>query len=193
MNKNEYIKELDRRLRYIPKEDREDATTYYRELMSDMGFNDTEDVTAKLGSAKDAAKKILDECTQKHVDAYEENKTAKGSATVIWLTVLGVLSLPLSIPLAIVVLALGFTLAVTALSLLIALFVTAVALVLGGIACLVFMWLAPGIAYKAVIFGAGLCSLGLGILLGYGMWALMALIIRKVFRRNKTTAVSQPA
>ena len=34
MNKNAFIKELSKRLRYIPKEDREDAVEYYTELMT---------------------------------------------------------------------------------------------------------------------------------------------------------------
>ncbi len=185
MNKSEYLKELGKRLKYIPKEDKEDAIEYYTELMSDMGIDDTADVTEKLGSPKDAAKNIIDECTQKHVDEYEENKTVKGHATVVWMSILGALSLPVSIPLAIVVLALVFTLIVVCISLIISFAVTAVALVLSGIACLVLMWMAPGVAQKAVVFGCGISSLGLGILLGFGLFYLIRFITRKIFRRNK--------
>ncbi len=184
MNKAEYIRELDKRLKYIPREDREDAIEYYTELMSDMGFDDKEDVTVKLGSAKEAARKILEDCTQKHVTEYEENKTVKGHATVVWLSVLGILSLPLSLPLAIVVLALAFTVIVVLVSLFLSFAATAVALILAGIACLFVMWFAPGFGHKAVTFGAGLLMLAIGTLLLIGCIYLVRAIFGKIFRRD---------
>ena len=185
MNKAEFIKELEKRLKYIPKEDREDAVEYYNELISDMELDDAADVTEKLGSPKDAAKKIVDECGQKAEQAYEEKKTVKGHATAVWLSVLGLLSLPLSLPLAIVVLALVFALIVVVISVLLSLAVTAFALVIGGVGSLVIMWMAPGIAQKLVILGMGLVSLAFGVLMFFGAFYLTRLIIRGVFRRNR--------
>ncbi len=185
MNKAEFIKELEKRLKYIPKEDREDAVEYYNELISDMELDDAADVTEKLGSPKDAAKNIVDECGQKAEQAYEEKKTVKGHATAVWLSVLGLLSLPLSLPLAIVVLALVFALIVVVISVLLSLAVTAFALVIGGVGSLVMMWMAPGIAQKLVILGMGLVSLAFGVLMFFGAFYLTRLIIRGVFRRNR--------
>ena len=185
MNKAEYLKELEKRLKYIPKEDREDALEYYTELISDMELDDAADVIEKLGTPKDAAKKIVDECGEKAEQAYEENKTVKGHATVVWLSILGALSLPLSLPLAIVVLALAFSLIVVIVSILLTLAVTAFALVVGGVGSLVVMWAAPGIAQKLVILGMGLVSLAFGVLMGIGVFYLTRLIIRGLFRRNR--------
>ncbi len=184
MNRADFIKELDKRLKYIPKEDREDAIEYYTELISDMGLGENDDVAAKLGSPKEVAKQIVDECTQKHVDAYEENKTAKGRATVVWLSILGALSLPLSLPLAIVVLALAFTVIVVVLSLFISFAAASVALVLEGVASLIVMWTAPSFAQMAVVLGIGLTSIALGTLMGFGTFYLGRLIVRKIFRRG---------
>ena len=185
MNKAEYLKELEKRLKYIPKEDREDALEYYAELISDMELDDAADVIEKLGTPKDVAKKIVDECGEKAEQAYEENKTVKGHATVVWLSILGALSLPLSLPLAIVVLALAFSLIVVIVSILLTLAVTAFALVVGGVGSLVVMWAAPGIAQKLVILGMGLVSLAFGVLMGIGVFYLTRLIIRGLFRRNR--------
>ncbi|MCR5831922.1 MAG: DUF1700 domain-containing protein [Lachnospiraceae bacterium] len=185
MNKAEYLKELEKRLKYIPKEDREDALEYYTELISDMELDDAADVIEKLGTPKDVAKKIVDECGEKAEQAYEENKTVKGHATVVWLSILGALSLPLSLPLAIVVLALAFSLIVVIVSILLTLAVTAFALVVGGVGSLVVMWAAPGIAQKLVILGMGLVSLAFGVLMGIGVFYLTRLIIRGLFRRNR--------
>ena len=185
MNKADFLKELDKRLKYIPKEDREDAIEYYTELISDMELDDAADVTDKLGSPKDVAKNIVDECGQKAEQAYEEKKTVKGHATAVWLSILGLLSLPVSLPLAIVVLALVFTLIVVLISILLAFAVTALALVVGGVGCLIFMWTAPGVAQKAVVFGMGLVTLAIGILMCFGVFYLTRLIIRGIFRRNR--------
>ncbi len=185
MNKAEFLNELDKRLKYIPREDREDAIEYYTELMSDMGFDDTEDVSLKLGSAKDAAKKILDETTQKHVSAYEEKKTVKGHATVVWLTILGLLSLPISLPLAIAVIAIAFAVIVTIIAVIIAVAATGAGLVVGGLGSLIVMWFAPGFGQKAVILGTGLCAIAVGVLLCIGMYCLVGFIFRKIFRRDR--------
>ncbi len=184
MNKTAFLKELEKRLKYLPKEDREDALEYYTELMNDMELSETDDVTEMLGSAKDAAKKILDECTQKHVDAYEENKTAKGRATIVWLTILGILSLPVSLPLAILVLGLAFALIAVLISLMLSLVAVSIALVVASLACFVFTFMAPGLAQKAVILGIGLTCLGLGVLLGFGLYYLFKMIINRIFHRK---------
>ena len=184
MNKEGFIKELDKRLKYIPKEDREDAIEYYTELISDMGLDEAQDITERLGSPKECAKKILDECTQKHVDEYEENKTVKGHATVVWLTIIGVLSLPVSLPLAVAVIIIALALVIVAFSVFLSLAVAAVALVFSGLVALIAMWLAPGFSQKLVVFGMGLAALGLGTLIGFGVYMLIRLIVRKIFRRD---------
>ena len=185
MNKEGFLKELDQRLKYIPKEDREDAIEYYTELISDMELDEAQDVTERLGSPKECAKKILDECTQKHVDEYEENKTIKGHATVVWLTIIGILSLPVSLPLAIAVIAIAIALVVVAAALIISFAAAAIALVISGLVSLVAMWAAPGFSQKLVILGMGLTALAFGTLLGFGVYELTTLIIRKIFRRDK--------
>ena len=162
----------------------EDAIEYYTELISDMGLDEAQDITERLGSPKECAKKILDECTQKHVDEYEENKTVKGHATVVWLTIIGVLSLPVSLPLAVAVIIIALALVIVAFSVFLSLAVAAVALVFSGLVALIAMWLAPGFSQKMVVFGMGLAALGLGTLIGFGVYMLVRLIVRKIFRRD---------
>ncbi len=188
MNKSAYIKELEKRLKYIPREDREDAVAYYTELMADMGVDETEDVEARLGSAKDAAKQIIDEATDKHIEAYQEKKSFKGHATVVWLTILGILSLPLSLPLAAVVLVLAVAMIVVCIAVLISLAAAAIGLFVGGLGSLIIAFFAPGFTQKLVVFGTGLAAVAIGGLLGYGVFALTRLLVRAIFRKGKTPA-----
>lgn len=178
MNKNEYIKELSSRLRYLPKEEKEDAIAYYTEYLGEMEISDTDDVSDKIGSPKEVAKEILDNCTVKAIKAQKESKSVKDSGKVAWLVILGILSLPLSLPIAIVVAAVTFALLIVAFALIFAFVAVAVALVLGGfvgIGCSLFT---PGIASKAVSFGTSLAIIGVGVLMLVGTIELFKLIIR---------------
>ena len=44
MNKTEFIKQLEKRLRRLPKEDREDAIRYYEEYFEEMNWVDKDGV-----------------------------------------------------------------------------------------------------------------------------------------------------
>lgn len=186
MNKTEFLKDLDRRLRGIPKEDREDALRYYEELIVDMEITDDEDVTARLGQSKDVAKGIIDETTVKYAEEVAESKKVKGSGTVIWLTIFGILSAPVSLPLAICMFAVVLVLVIALFVVYISLFATALCMVLAGIYVFGAAFFVPGFMSKVAWSGVGLFSAGLGILLGYGMIALMRLIVKAIAgRKNK--------
>ena len=68
MNKKEFLGSLEKHLKYLPKEDREDALNYYSEYIDDYNFAENEDISAKLGNPKDIAKNIIKECAEKHID-----------------------------------------------------------------------------------------------------------------------------
>ncbi len=97
MNKTEFLKALEKQLRHLPQEDREDALRYYDEMISDMGLDNAADVTARLGSPKEVAREIIGNCTKKHMDS----KNIKDKATGLWLVILSLFISPLALPLAI--------------------------------------------------------------------------------------------
>ena len=61
MSKEEYLAELERNLRKLPEEEREEAMQYYREYLEEAGEN-VEEVIEKLGSPKEVANGIIREC-----------------------------------------------------------------------------------------------------------------------------------
>ncbi|MCR4850899.1 MAG: DUF1700 domain-containing protein [Lachnospiraceae bacterium] len=185
MNRNEFLKELEKRLLYIPTEDRQDALEYYDEYIKDMGLGEEEDVIAKLGTPKDVARNIIDDCTQKHIEQTKENKTFKGKATVIWLSLLGILSLPLSLPLGIAILALAIAFVITVLAICFALFVSSLACTISGVVIFVFSFFVPGIGQKVLTLGAGLALAGLGLLLGLLIITIVRSVLNRIFRRNR--------
>ena len=100
MNKTEFIKQLEKRLKRLPKEDREDAIRYYEEYFEEMGADDSTDVTNTLGAPDEIAREIIATCTEKHMDAQKERGGIKNNTTVIWMIILGICASPVAVPLA---------------------------------------------------------------------------------------------
>ncbi|MCR5509206.1 MAG: DUF1700 domain-containing protein [Lachnospiraceae bacterium] len=185
MNKEAFLKELNKRLRYIPEEDRLDAVEYYEGYISDMGLAPGEDVTVKLGSPKEVSKDIIEQCTQKHIDNTEEQKTVKGRALVIWLSILGVLSLPVSLPLTIAVLVVVLSIIITIVAVVFSLIVTVAATGIGGVAAIFWGFTVPGLSQKLFTIGTGLALTGGSVLLGLLIIALCGKIGKRVFRKRE--------
>jgi uncharacterized membrane protein len=186
MNKQQFLQELDRRLKLIPADDRQDAIEYYDGYISDMELPEGADVVASLGTPKEVAKNIIEQCTQKHIENTAEQKTVKGKATVVWLTILGVLALPLSLPLGIMVMAIVFAVLITIVAVVFALIVSAVAIAASGFFSIFWGLFVPGFAQKLFTIGAGLMISGLSILLVYGLVLLIRTVSHNIYRKKET-------
>lgn len=103
MNKKSFMEELKRRLKHLPKEDREDAITYYEEYLEEMEVGEKEDVTEKIGNPKDIAREIIANCTEKHIESQKKQGGLRNSATAIWMIILGICAAPIAIPVAMAV------------------------------------------------------------------------------------------
>ncbi len=185
MNKEAFLKELEKRLRYIPAEDRQDAIEYYEGYIADMGLAEGEDVVSKLGTPKDVAKNILEDCKEKHIDKAEEQKTVKSRATVVWLSVLGILSLPVSLPLAIALIAIVLALGIAVIAVVLSLIIAAAGVAIGGVAAIFWGLFVPGIGQKLFTIGAGLALTGTGILIFFLAAAAIRGIRGAMYRRKK--------
>ena len=113
MNNAEFLEKLKRALRRLPHEEYTEAITYYEEYFADGGeINETPEQVAREILANFAA-----------------DDTKSASAKKMWIIILSILSMPLLIPLAILVVAL----AITAYSIIFTLFASAVVMCVGGI------------------------------------------------------------
>lgn len=99
MTKSEFLKELEKKLKHVPKEDREDALRYYSEYIDEMNLPREADVRARLGDPKEVARDIINNCTRKHMDG----KGVKEKAKSLWLIILSLFVSPLALPLALVI------------------------------------------------------------------------------------------
>lgn len=188
MNKSEYIKELERRLKYIPTEDREDAISYYTEYLDEIELSESEDISNKIGTPKEIAKEIIENATTKAINEQQENKSVKGSGKIVWLVILGIASIPVSLPLVCVALVVAITLMITIFAIVFSFVVAAVAIVFAGFCALAASVITPGFANKLIGIGAGAAMIGVGVLALFGSIALFKLIVKLigiVFNKRK--------
>lgn len=154
MNKIEFIDKLEKKLKYLPKEDREDAISYYKEYLEDMGVSESEDVTDKLGNPSEIAAGIIAECTEKKIEENKNEKKVKNSTQIIWLVVIAVCSIPILIPVAIVL----FMIILVVLTIALCLMISAVLSVIPVI-------FIPGIGQKLVCLGVSCIFFAIGLLM----------------------------
>ena len=182
MNKSEFLKALSKQLKLLPQEDREDALTFYTEYLEDCGFAEDEDVTAKLGTPKEVAKNIFADITMKHIDANEEKKSAKKTATIVWIAIISIFSLPISLPIAICLLVIVLTLFIVLLILFVAFFGAGISVMAAGTAVFASAFIAPGIGQKLVCIGAGMMVIAIGLAICFVTVLLFILIVRLIVK-----------
>lgn len=164
MNRKEFMEALRKQLRYLPKEDREDAIGYYEEYLMDLDVSEEEDITSIVGQPKEVVQAILADCTEKHYEEQKEGGSAKKSGVMVWLVILGIFAAPFAFPVAIMILCLLFMVLILAASIVFTVLCFVVAIILAGAAALVGVVWAGSIAQRIVCLGMGLAFIGAGLL-----------------------------
>jgi len=188
MNKSEFLKALSKQLKLMPKEDREDALTFYSEYLEDYGFAENEDVTAKLGTPKEVAKNMIAEITMKHIDSNEEKKSAKKTATIVWIAIISIFSMPISLPIALCLLIVVLALFITLLIIFVSLVGSGLIVMAAGVGVFLAGIIAPGIGQKLVCFGGGMVVTAIGLALCFLTVIVYILLIRLTVRIIKKSA-----
>lgn len=163
MNKTEFLKALTKQLKYLPKEDREDAISYYSEYFEDSGIDENEDVESRFGNPKKLAGEIINSTTMKHIYENEAKRSPKNTAKIIWISVISILSLPISLPIAICLLIVVLALFIALLAVFIAFVFSGLATMAAGIGLFIAAFFSVGIGQKLVCSGLGLIVFAIGM------------------------------
>lgn len=165
MNKEVYLKELHRKLKKLPEEEREAALDYYNEYFDEAGEENVQLVIKKLGSPSQVASQILADFAVKDLDNNDES--AKKGISAIWFIILAILASPIALPLLISVIALIFSLVILCGSFIFTFFVLVLALSLSGIVSIIGGLSVFAQHWPTAVFfiGSGLIASGIGILL----------------------------
>ena len=180
MNKKEFLNQLSRKLRGLPKVEFDDALNYYTEYFLDAGVSEDEDVIPLVGTVDEVAKKIIDEATDKQIVKAKKEGGVKNNSKALWLILIGILAAPAAIPLAFVAVILIFVAVVVVGSLIFAAVVTIFALLASGIGMIPLIFGSSSVP-TAVLAGKALLKIGVGIIgaasIAYGVTKLAEVII----------------
>ena len=180
MNKKEYVYHLKSRLRDLPQEEINNALTYVEELFDEAGVENEQQVINDLGSpAKFAAKIKADFLTNENLGATEYQRPMKkrNGWKTLGIIILGILALPIGLPLALVFLVLIF---VAILLFFIAIFVLATIVFASIIA--IFTLFRAGIAAFAISSANALVAIGMSIM---GLSLVIFLVCAIIFLLQK--------
>lgn len=164
MNKAEFLEELEHKLRKLPKEDIEDAISYYTELLDDMNISDTDDVVSRIGTPDDVAEKILSQILDKAVVTHEsDERTTKTDSRLVKAGIIALCTFPVSLPVVLMAMALIIVFVVVAFTIVVTIGATGVGLVA---ACLGLIWnfIRTSGSHALMSIGLSVSSLGLGVL-----------------------------
>ncbi len=164
MNKERFMIELERLLRGLPAEEKEDALNYYREYIEDAGFSDIDDVTDKLGTPKSVARSILGESVDKYVEEQKENKSVKSGMSSFWRILLYIFAAPFAIPMFIAFAAVCLSVGVGVLAVVFALLLAGGAMVVAGFGLAYSLFWKLTIPQFLMVGGATIFWIALGII-----------------------------
>ena len=168
MTREEYMAKLQKYLRKLPKQDYEDAIEYFNEYFSDTDEEGQQKLMEELGTPKAAAAdlmcNLLDRKLQEQDTDIEEKKSKKG---IITLSILAILSTPVTVPLFVALLAVLFAAAICVACVIFSDFIAAFGvLLIGGKLLLRGLVSFPySLSGALTITGCGLLGIGCAILL----------------------------
>lgn len=97
MNKHEYLAELNKELKKLPDEERQNAIQYYMEYFDDAGPENEQRVIMELGHPKDVANTLLSDYAIKRMNAPSTVPNKKNFSVLKWIVVALVAS-PIALP-----------------------------------------------------------------------------------------------
>ncbi|MBM7636045.1 DUF1700 domain-containing protein [Streptococcus saliviloxodontae] len=158
MTRTEYLTQLERYLKRLPKEDYEEAMDYFIEYFDEAGPENVAQVIEELGSPKEAASDILYQLLDDKMD--EQVTSPKKHLSLLWITLLAVLASPVAIPLFLILSAA----IITVIAIFFAAFITLLGILFAG-GVLGASIIYSGLTSLATSFSGGLLGIGLGLII----------------------------
>lgn len=198
MNRDEYLKQLEKYVRCLPKEDFEKTMAHFEEYFDEVGPEREQDAIAELGTPKEAAYELLSQMLEtgekkmepnvtdsepdnekmneassagkRHYEIKSKKKLSTGA--MILIAILAIFASPVAIPVSITAVLLILTLIAAAMSMIIAAFLVCIAIILVSGKLIVAGLFTTVVSVPGAIsmVGAGIIGLGTGILGLLALW-----------------------
>lgn len=174
MNRNQYMKELERRLKKLPKEEYDRAMEYFEEYFAEAGAEHEESAIASLGTPQEAAEEILKEIALRRLAEGHESggRGAKRRFSTFWIVLLSIGAFPVSI---VALTFLLFVLVMAGGGILIAVLFLLVLIVAAFTQIVVGVWL------MTMAPASGMVELGIGLFMLGACWILLR-AVQTLFR-----------
>lgn len=212
MTRQEYMEQLKKYLKRLPKEDYENAIEYFSEYFDEAGLQKEQQVMKELGEPKEAARELLlnllQESVENNQDIVEEKAAVQPEAAsggkkrspgkIILLAILVLCASPVSLALLVGVLAVLLAVVITATAVIFSLGITSIAATAGGIVTVGFgaTLVLKSAAAACMMIGGGFLMAGIGILAGVltiyickwcanGIGRLVNRFVRKKVRKDE--------
>ena len=167
MNREEYMKRLEYRLRRLPKEDYDKALAYFTEYFEEAGPDNESQAIEDLGSPEMAADQIIRDFAMEN--ANRPVKDVRRGISAVWVGILAVFAAPSGVPLALTLGILALTFVFVILMLVFCVFILTLSVAVSAIPCIVI-----GVWMLFTSFADGIATIGIGLLgLGIGYWLLI--------------------
>ena len=196
MSKEEYLNQLHKYLRKLPRQDYEDAMEYFTEYFQETDEEGAAELMKELGTPKEAARELMANLLDKKIEEHQNYETdgytraeKKGSGKhVIWIALLVLFAAPVGAPLLVALAAVVLSLVVCMFAILLCVVLLAACLVIIGGKIIARGILAVPISMSgfAMLTGSGLLAMGagiLGVLLCIYLCKWSSMLIAKLVRR----------
>ena len=202
MSREEYLNQLHKYLRKLPRQDYEDAMEYFTEYFQETDEEGAAELMKELGTPKEAARELMANLLDKKIEEHQNYETdgytraeKKGSGKhVIWIALLVLFAAPVGAPILVALAAVVLSLVVCMLAILLCVVLLAACLVIVGGKIIARGILAVPISMSgfAMLTGSGLLAMGVGILgvllcIYLCKWSsmLIAKLVRRITNRKR--------
>ena len=170
MTRDEYLGQLSKYLKKLPKADYDDAMEYFTEYFSETDDDEAKKLMEELGTPKEAACDIISNVLDKRIDekkqADEKKQDDSGKRSVLgilWVAILAICAIP---PLLISGLVVMFCILLCIVLVLLCVFLVGVCSVIAGLAVIAraVVTIKLSISAALMLSGLGLAAIGVGII-----------------------------
>lgn len=168
MKTDEYLRQLSKYLKKLPKADYDDAMEYFTEYFVETDENEAKKLMDELGTPKEAACDIISNILEKKIDEKKQVDSDKKSVFgVLWIALLAIFALPVATPLLISSLIVMFCVLLCVLLAVLCVFLFGVCAVIAGMAVIAraIVTVKFSISSAIMLSGLGIAAIGVGIII----------------------------
>ena len=175
MKTDEYLRQLSKYLKKLPKADYDDAMEYFTEYFAETDENEAKKLMDELGTPKEAACDIISNILEKKIDEKKQADSEKKQVDsdkksvfgVLWIALLAIFALPVATPLLISGLIVMFCVLLCVVLAVLCVFLFGVCAAIAGMAVIAraIVTVKLSISSSIMLSGFGLAAIGVGIII----------------------------